>query len=196
MDENYHNSDASPEPVQPGRRRLLKALGAAGGGLVAGMVIPAHWTTPTVEAGYLPAHAQVSGQITLADMTRTVVRPLETCTSDGNTGNRYQIRFDYDSPFGDVEPGTVVTQSYVFANSTSGSFEIVLDASEISGDGFQGTISYTFCSAFGPPENNSVTTTVRLRTPAGRTSTAVSVTASRPPGALDQPGDGGSGESL
>lgn len=46
----------------PARRRLLKALGGAGGTIAAGKVLPEKWTRPVVESVLLPAHAQATGQ--------------------------------------------------------------------------------------------------------------------------------------
>jgi hypothetical protein len=45
--------------ITVGRRELLKAL-AAGGGAIAVGILPDRWIEPVVEAGALPAHAQVS----------------------------------------------------------------------------------------------------------------------------------------
>lgn len=46
---------------QISRRRLLKALTAAGGVLAASM-LPGKWAKPVVEVGVLPAHAQVTAE--------------------------------------------------------------------------------------------------------------------------------------
>jgi hypothetical protein len=43
-----------------GRRQLLKALAATGGAAAAASLLPGKWAKPVVEAGVLPAHAQVS----------------------------------------------------------------------------------------------------------------------------------------
>ncbi len=49
------------QPEQISRRRLLKALTAAGGAIAASL-LPGEWAKPVVEVGVLPAHAQVTGQ--------------------------------------------------------------------------------------------------------------------------------------
>jgi hypothetical protein len=53
------------EPSKPNqkalsRRDLLKILTASGGALAASQLVPNEWTTPLVESGVLPAHAQGS----------------------------------------------------------------------------------------------------------------------------------------
>ena len=49
----------SPEKIS--RRKALKALAAAAGGLGAAAFLPAKWVKPVVESGVLPAHAATSG---------------------------------------------------------------------------------------------------------------------------------------
>lgn len=48
------------EEMQISRRRLLKALAAAGGAVAVSSMLPKNWEKPVVEGGVLPAHAQVS----------------------------------------------------------------------------------------------------------------------------------------
>jgi hypothetical protein len=48
------------EEMQISRRRLLKALAAAGGAVAVSSMLPKKWEKPVVEGGVLPAHAQVS----------------------------------------------------------------------------------------------------------------------------------------
>ena len=43
-----------------GRRQLLKALAATTGAIAASSMLPGEWAKPVVEAGVLPAHAQVT----------------------------------------------------------------------------------------------------------------------------------------
>ena len=42
------------------RRQLLKAMAATGGAVSASSLLPGKWVKPVVEAGVLPAHAQVT----------------------------------------------------------------------------------------------------------------------------------------
>jgi hypothetical protein len=66
------------QPEQISRRRLLKALTAAGGALAASL-LPGEWAKPVVEVGVLPAHAQVTGP---------AVYRID-CASDPLAGNIY-----------------------------------------------------------------------------------------------------------
>ena len=50
------NNDISEK--NPGRRKLLQTMGAAGG---VAMVFPTRWNKPTIDAALLPAHASTSG---------------------------------------------------------------------------------------------------------------------------------------
>lgn len=63
MNENRKPNGNEPldNPRQHARRRLLKALGGAGGAFAAGRSLPEHWTRPAVDAVLLPAHAQATG---------------------------------------------------------------------------------------------------------------------------------------
>jgi hypothetical protein len=57
-------NDAASQEQAPeetlGRRQLLKALAATGGAAAAASLLPGKWAKPVIEAGVLPAHAQVS----------------------------------------------------------------------------------------------------------------------------------------
>jgi hypothetical protein len=57
-------NDAAPQEEATeetlGRRQLLKALAATGGAAAAASLLPGKWAKPVIEAGVLPAHAQVS----------------------------------------------------------------------------------------------------------------------------------------
>ena len=46
------------KPTSISRREAIKALLATGGALAASTFIPGKWTTPVVQTGYVPAHAQ------------------------------------------------------------------------------------------------------------------------------------------
>ncbi len=49
------------------RRKLLKLMTAAGGGLAASFALPGKWTKPYVRAGVLPVHAQTSQPVVPTD---------------------------------------------------------------------------------------------------------------------------------
>ncbi|MBN1179249.1 MAG: twin-arginine translocation signal domain-containing protein [Anaerolineae bacterium] len=50
------------------RRNLLKALAAAGGAVAASTLLPEAWSSPLVQTGVLPAHAQISADAFLEVM--------------------------------------------------------------------------------------------------------------------------------
>lgn len=54
------------------RRRLLKAMAAAGGAVAASSVLPKDWDKPLVEGGALPAHAQTSPVLGTGDFQATL----------------------------------------------------------------------------------------------------------------------------
>ncbi len=61
--ECHADKNLSPEEHEKrtlSRRDLLKALLASGGVAATSMLLPCEWTSPDVEVGVLPAHAQVS----------------------------------------------------------------------------------------------------------------------------------------
>jgi hypothetical protein len=62
MEEPTHHVPTDEETPQEtlGRRQLLKALGATGGAVAASSMLPGKWAKPVIEAGVLPAHAQVT----------------------------------------------------------------------------------------------------------------------------------------
>ena len=54
--------------IDEGRRKLIKAAAIAGGAAVAVGALPGEWKKPLATVGGLPAHAQTSGQITIASL--------------------------------------------------------------------------------------------------------------------------------
>jgi hypothetical protein len=63
-----------------GRRELLKVLGATGALVGAHMMLPREWTSPVVDVGALPAHAQTSSGC-VSDFTFSAKRnPDKTVT--------------------------------------------------------------------------------------------------------------------
>ena len=74
--ECHADKNLSPEEHEKrtlSRRELLKALLASGGVAATSMLLPCEWTSPDVEVGVLPAHAQVS--------------PTATPQADGDAGH-------------------------------------------------------------------------------------------------------------
>ena len=57
-DQNVAQEEGQERAVS--RRRLLKALAAAGGAVTASTILPGKWSKPIVEMGALPAHAQIT----------------------------------------------------------------------------------------------------------------------------------------
>ena len=162
------------------RRRLLQTLAATGSLVAVDSLVPGQWVKPVVEVGYLPAHAQASG-IVLSNGSLSLT-PGSSC--NGGAGNVYTVSFSYNNPFGGVEPGSQVQHSFEFEPSGfSGQFTQLLSAADISGDGFQGTVSYDICQAFGG--DSQLATTLRLMDSGGRASQALTFTISKPAGALD-----------
>jgi len=53
-------SNMPVEETKMGRRKLLKAIAATSGAVVAASMLPQKWAEPVIEAGVLPAHAQGS----------------------------------------------------------------------------------------------------------------------------------------
>jgi hypothetical protein len=59
MEKNIdHLTELGDVPIS--RRRLLKALVAAGGATAAASLLPGKWSKPLAQVGVLPAHAQIS----------------------------------------------------------------------------------------------------------------------------------------
>ena len=58
--------------VDEGRRRLLKAMGLAAGGVAASTLVPDKWAKPGVRVGTLPALAQTSPVLGTGDLQVTV----------------------------------------------------------------------------------------------------------------------------
>ncbi|MEM7031519.1 MAG: hypothetical protein AAF629_18300 [Chloroflexota bacterium] len=178
---NQQKPDAPQSARTLARRRLLKILGSSA---VLPLTLPLNWVKPAIELGVIPPHAQISTLVTVANPLRSIVSVTATCTSNGNTGNEYQMRFDYTSLSGDIEAGTIVTQNSVYDNGVTTSFSKTLNASEISGTAFAGTVTYIFCAAFGAA--SSVTTTVSMQSTAGVISNSIASTTTKPIGALRQ----------
>lgn len=63
---------ASGSGVDEGRRRLIKAMGMAAGGVAASALVPDKWIKPGVSVGTLPALAQTSPVLGTGDLQVTV----------------------------------------------------------------------------------------------------------------------------
>ena len=48
-------------------RRLLKAVGAGGGAVIAGKQLPESWTRPVLDSVMLPAHAQAFAKLIVVE---------------------------------------------------------------------------------------------------------------------------------
>jgi len=185
------------------RRKLLQTLTATGGGLVVSAIMPSQWVKPLVDVGYLPAHAQGSTPtstpqatgtaqpsptatrpattiFTLSNITR-VLTSLNGCSGpDNSTGSVFTIKLDYQNSSGAVTNIIKITQQTYFtpsgriANSTITNFNL-------TGDGFNGSLSYTVCTGFGT--DTQATTTIVITDANGMTSNSLSQTFDKPIGA-------------
>ncbi len=150
-------------------------------------LLPGQWIKPLVEVGYLPAHAQGSGGTATSGTATngTSSTTLAICTNSITTqpGNSYDISFDYTTPSGTVAAGGATVQhSYQFQPSgLSGTINRTLAASNITGDGYSGSISYTICMAFG--SETYVTNTVAFTGTDGSQSSSSSFTIVKQAGA-------------
>jgi len=171
--------------VRLGRRRLLRALAATGGAAAAATLLPGEWVKPVIEIGHLPAHAQSSAPFITNDIQTTITG--QRCTN-GSTppqpGNLYRISFNYDNASGDVRPGSVVHHAFEFRPlAITGSFDVPLTATHITGDGFTGEISYNVCIAFA--DAIELVNIISLTDVSGRTSIPSTSIMPKPANALD-----------
>lgn len=167
-----------------GRRRLLQVMAAAGGAIAVGALLPGQWVKPVVEVGYLPANAQSSGPF-VSNGAQIITTQLCTNASDPTQqGNVYQISFSYTNTFGDVLPGSVAHHAFEFRPlAITGSFDVPLTVTHITGDGFAGVIEYNVCVAFALA--TELVNTISLTDAAGRTGAPYTFVMPKPPGALE-----------
>lgn len=163
------------------RRRLLKAITATGGAVVASQAFPTQWVKPVVEAGVLPAHAQASPVTTVSNIQKTFTGTND-CQTNNLTGSSSNLSFDYNDPTGNMTNGAVVLFSTDFQTNVPAEIDLFnLAGVTVTGDAFQGTISIALCTRFG--SNSTVTNQVQLRNTQGGVSNIASVTVPRPLGA-------------
>ncbi len=199
MQENPQSADNQPMS----RRTLIKAIALAGGATFIPSHIPSQWTSPVVEVGTLPAHAQGSPPsvsptntvtpaptatnvpavtFTISNLSRTLITLNDCRGGNGSVGSIYEIQFDYLNTAGDVQTGATVSHTSRFIPSNRESSFDTQNIS-ISGDGSSGTITYSICTGFG--SDTAVTTVISLTDVSGRQSNQLSITQDRPVGATE-----------
>jgi len=182
-----------------GRRRLLQALVASSGSVVINSSLSGQWIKPIIEFGQLPAHAQGSGVvatatptpdnpitptpsntplptiITISDLTRGLVAINNCTTSEGFTGNTYEMKFGYIHSSGKTN-NLKIRQRTVFLPSNK------VALSEYSNYTLNnGIITYNVCTGFG--SDTSISTTVTVTDSDGIISNELVVISSKPVGA-------------
>jgi hypothetical protein len=77
----------TPETVKNSlsRRELLKALAAGGSALAAAAFLPDKWSSPEIQAGVLPAHAQATlcPQVFIKDVERVINNGIDLSAGNG-----------------------------------------------------------------------------------------------------------------
>lgn len=184
-------NSANNEKRTVSRRDALKALAAATG-VVALSTVPEKWETPIIETGAIPAHAQASvtaptTTLTVSNLSRTSTG-INDCTTSAGTGSSFDVSFNYNDTTGNVSTsGSVVLYSATISGAPS---ELPLSNTfvTVSGDAFSGTVTIPFCTRFGT--QSSISDFVRLRNDVGVVSNQITITTTRPPGALEADGPG------
>jgi len=72
MEKRTHKEAMDGTNVDEGRRRLIKAMGLAAGGVAASALVPDKWVKPGARLGTLPALAQTSPVLGTGDLQVTV----------------------------------------------------------------------------------------------------------------------------
>lgn len=130
------------------RREALKTLAALTGAATLA-TLPDQWSTPVIETGVLPAHAQTSGPPSLSDL-RTVVYQAGTLSCSGSEPYPVDILFAYQDPQGGIVPGAAfeVYEGNIFAFS-----DVLLDIDfEAGSDGFSGSVLIEYCLNYEPAD--------------------------------------------
>jgi len=199
------------EPVVPmnlsdetmvSRRKLLKALAATSGAVVASQILPGQWMKPMIESGVLPAHAQGSPTPTPAttsgfrifNQTQAFGGVLNACdTGGGGTGSRFETSFEYDDPSGNIIAGKAKVLYDISGTIGSGTpkNEFPIDGTlgiQQTGDGFKGKIVIPWCLRFN--NDNQFIIRYQLKNGIGNLSNLVTITVPKPAGALSTDGIG------
>jgi len=200
------------EPVVPmnlsdetmvSRRKLLKALAATSGAVVASQILPGQWMKPVIESGVLPAHAQGSPTPTPAttsgfrifNQTQKQTGTINACNAaEFGAGTSFETSIEYDDPSGNIIAGKakLLYDSNGVAGGDTPKNELPLDGTlniQLIGDGFKGKIVIPWCISFGT--RSQATFRYQLRNSIGNLSNQVIITISKPAGALSTDGVGG-----
>jgi hypothetical protein len=126
MEQVKNDNGLSPEESNEtllSRRHLLKAIAATGGAVAASSLLPSEWVKPVVDAGLLPAHAQVSPQLGTGDLQATLTwntgNPnAQACSTDNGASGGVDIDLHVIEPDG--------THVY-FANQTGTTAQLDVD---------------------------------------------------------------------
>ena len=131
------------------RRRLLQAIAAAGGAVTASTLLPGEWLKPVVEAGVLPAHAQVTGVVyTIRGVTNPPAGPQGFCNLPQDFFVVVSATISPVPPVGSIVSFTITTDCTLAPPPLSGSAPT--DASGTA------TFNRTFTiTAYGPGPGSS-----------------------------------------
>ncbi len=150
-------SETKHEVKTLSRRAALKSLLAASGAVVL-THLPDQWETPVVIEGTLPALAQTSPVPTptpdlgMPPTTSNcaVNGPLTDCNvSGGQSGQIYVVTCDYRDVDGNMTPNQArVRVESEYPSGSSSIQEAALDPVNLTGDGFEGTVTLPFCINF------------------------------------------------
>jgi len=176
------------------RRKLLKALAATSGAVVASQMLPGQWMKPVIESGLLPAHAQGSPTPTPAPTPASGFRIFNQAQQQAGTinncnagnGTEFETSFEYDDPSGNIVAGKAKIFCSFFGNPTQ---ELLLDdtlGKKQIGDGFKGKLIIPWCLRFR--NTNEAVFRYQLQNGVGNLSNQITLTVSKPAGASSADG--------